>query len=92
MNIPDLINGVFELSGAFFLFLNVLQIYKDKELKGYNWRATVFFTSWGFWNLYYYPHLDQWMSFFGGAAIVTVNTIWLGQIAYYAKRKQHEHD
>src|SRR6185436_15953847 len=24
----------------------------------------------GFWNLFYYPHLDQWLSFAGGVLIV----------------------
>ena len=90
MSLPDLINGLFELSGAYFLGLNVIQMYKDKVLKGYNWKATVFFTSWGMWNLFYYPHLGQWLSFAGGCAIVTVNTVWLGQIAYYARRRKHE--
>ena len=82
---PDTINGLFEFCGAAFLFLNVIKMYKDKKLKGYNWRAAAFFTSWGIWNLYYYPYLNQWLSFLGGCALVLVNTIWLMQIFYYSK-------
>ena len=86
MQIPDLVNGLFEMLGGFMLLTNVVRIYKDKMLKGYNPLSTVFFTSWGVWNLFYYPHLGQWMSFVGGVFIVSVNSIWLGQIIYYHRR------
>lgn len=81
----DMMNGLFELFGAAITWLNVIQIRKDKCLKGYNPMTTVFFMSWGVFNLFYYPSLEQWFSFFGGIAIVTVNTIWLGHIVYYKK-------
>ena len=84
----DIINGSFELLGAFFLMLNVKQLYKDKKLNGVHWLPTVFFTSWGFWNLYYYPSLNQWFSFYGGLCIVIVNTFWLLQIIYYSRRNK----
>jgi hypothetical protein len=83
----DLINGGFELLGGFLLLLNVLELYKHKEVKGVHWGPTVFFTSWGFWNLYYYPSLDQWFSFLGGLVIITVNSTWLYLIWYYKRRK-----
>ena len=82
---PDMINGLFELVGGILLILNVMQLYKDKKLNGVHWSPTIFFTSWGIWNLYYYPSLDQWYSFAGGLFIVTVNSIWLFQIYYYSK-------
>jgi uncharacterized membrane protein len=84
--IPDLVNGTFEFLGGFILLTNVWQIYKDKILKGYNPLATVFFMTWGLWNLYFYPYLGQWYSFAGGVFIVAVNTFWLGQIIYYRRR------
>lgn len=84
---PDMINGSFELMGAFFLLLNVRQLYRDKELNGVHWMPTFFFFSWGLWNLYYYPSLDQWFSFFGGLMIALVNLVWMSQIVWYAKIK-----
>lgn len=36
-----------------------------------------FITAWGLWNLYYYPSLDQPWSFYGGVALVCVNTTYL---------------
>lgn len=81
--ITDLINGLFEMVGAVFLSINVYKIWQDKVLRGVHWTPTVFFSVWGFWNLFYYPSLDQWFSFFGGICIVTVNSIWLYLIFYY---------
>ncbi len=86
----DLINGLFELSGALLLSLNVRRLLKDKQLKGVSWLPTLFFTSWGIWNLHYYPSLDQWFSFLGGCAIVSVNTIWLFLLFYY--RQKHDNN
>jgi uncharacterized membrane protein YfcA len=83
MQFNDLVNGVFELLGAFVIFLNIRRLHKDKEVKGYDPKVTVFFTAWGLWNLWYYPSLDQWLSFWGGLAIVVMNSVWLCQIYYY---------
>ena len=80
MQTPDLINGAFEFLGGFALWDNVKRIKIDKQTRGVNWRVTFFFAAWGFWNLFYYPSLDQWLSFFGGLNIVAANAAWL----YYA--------
>lgn len=80
---PDLFNGLFEFFGSIMLWRNVLQLYRDKQTKGVHWSATGFFMSWGYWNLFYYPQLDQWWSFAGGVSIVIANTVWLGQMLYY---------
>lgn len=82
-DIPDLVNGLFELAGGAFLFLNVLALLRDKKLRGVHWLPTVFFNSWGIWNLFYYHHLDQPLSWYGGLVIVSVNTWWLYLIGYY---------
>lgn len=79
-------NGLYECLAGFFVLLNCLQLYRDKAVKGVSIVATLFFTTWGYWNLYYYPHLDQWVSFFGGLSIVTVNTLWVGMMVYYLNR------
>jgi len=83
---PDLINGLFEMVGSVMLWRNVLQLYRDKLVKGVHWNATAFFAAWGYWNLFYYPHLDQWYSFAGGVSIVIANTVWLCQMFYYLLR------
>ncbi len=73
----DVINGAFELCGAFFTWRNYFQLRKDKELKGVYWPLIAFMTAWGFWNLLYYPSLDQWFSFFGGAVLMLGNAQWV---------------
>jgi ABC-type Mn2+/Zn2+ transport system permease subunit len=84
----DLINGCFELFGSGFLLKNVFRLHRDKKLAGVTWEPVALFTLWGWWNLFYYPSFDQWFSFAGGLAIVLVNMIWLGQVAYYRHRQQ----
>lgn len=87
---PDLINASFELCGGAVIFLNIFQLYKDKELKGFHWGVLLFFTSWGYWNLYYYPHLHQWLSFIGGLSVVSSNTIYLSMVIYYMLKSDKE--
>lgn len=83
---PDLINGSFELLGGVLIWMNVWRMYKDQELKGVHWGPTLFFTVWGFWNLYYYPHLDQWLSFLGGIVIVAANATWISMTLYFLRK------
>jgi hypothetical protein len=80
---PDLINGLFEVVGAFFTWMSVRRLYHDKVVKGIYWPGTVFFTGWGVWNLYYYPVIDQWFSFFGGVILVAGNVIWIALLVQY---------
>jgi hypothetical protein len=87
MQWQDLVNGAYELFGAPFIFLSVLKLYRDKSIRGVDFHHVGYFTSWGIWNLYYYPHLDQWASFIGGIATTLVNSIWLGQILYYSRKE-----
>lgn len=77
MTTPDLINAVFEAVGGAMGWLNVAQLYRDKAVRGVNRFAIGMFTAWGFWNLFYYPQLGQWLSFGGGLVIVSANAAWL---------------
>jgi hypothetical protein len=81
--LPDLINGLFELFGAVSIWMNVWTILHHKQTRGVSKFSTAFFTTWGFWNLYYYPFLGQWMSFAGGMAIVSGNAVWLSLMWKY---------
>ena len=89
INKPDLINGLVELCGSFFTWMNARRLYKDREVKGVYWPATLFFTSWGLWNLYYYPALNQWCSFTGGAVLVSGNIAWIAMLITF-KNKKHD--
>lgn len=89
MNLPDLVNGGFELLAGFMILNHCRVLYRDKKVRGVSILSTIFFALWGFWNLFYYPHLDQWASFVGGLLIVSANTSWIGLMIYY-HRKEHK--
>jgi hypothetical protein len=84
---PDVVNGTYEGIGGFFIWLSVRKLHREKIVRGVSWVHVAFFGSWGYWNLYYYPHLDQWISFAGGVGITLMNTIWFGQMVYYLHRE-----
>ena len=44
--INDLINGLFELSGGFFLWLNVYKLYQAKCVRGVSVVCSIFFLIW----------------------------------------------
>lgn len=83
---PDLLNGLFELFGSVMTWMNVHRVWKDKGYAGLHPAAIAFFWSWGVWNLYYYPHLDQWFSFLGGVSLVAANTSWVVLMRTYGRK------
>lgn len=85
--LPDLVNGLYEGIGGFMCLLNVRALYRDKKISGIRLLPSVFFMTWGFWNLYYYPHLGQWLSFSGGAFLALVNLTWVSMALYYSRVK-----
>jgi hypothetical protein len=88
MFIPDFINGLYESGGGLMHLLNVKALVKDKKVSGVRILPQVFFSSWGIWNLYYYPHLGQWLSFIGGLLIVAANILWVGLAVYYTRKNK----
>lgn len=83
---PDLINGLFELVGGALVWISVLALYRDKQVKGVYVPAWAFFAAWGMWNLYYYPALEQWWSFAGGMLIAAGNLTWVLMAVYYGRK------
>jgi hypothetical protein len=87
---PDAVNAAFELAGGLFILLSVLKLHRDKQVRGVSWVHVSFFALWGYWNLFFYPHLDQWLSFAGGLVIVTANTLWVVQLIYYTLKERYD--
>jgi hypothetical protein len=79
----DLINGLFEFCGGLLILNHCRVLLRDKAVAGVSVFSTAVFTSWGFWNLYFYPSLGQWWSFAGGLAIVCANALWLALMFKY---------
>ena len=88
--IQDLVNGLFELIGSVLIWINVYKLYQDKIVKGIYWPVTFFWGIWGFWNLYYYPFLEQWLSFVGGLIMAIGNTAWVIMAYYYMIGRKDE--
>lgn len=84
---PDQINGLFEFVGSCFTWANVHRVVVDKGYAGYYLPGMVFFTSWGVWNLYYYPALGQWWSFLGGACITLANLSWIAVMWRFGRKQ-----
>ena len=83
---PDFINGMFEAFAGAMIGLSCRRLLIDKKVRGVSVVATTFFTAWGFWNLFYYPNLEQMWSFFGGLVVVSANAFWLGLMLKYRNR------
>jgi len=82
----DLVNSLFELSGGLFVLLNVRRIWLDRGLRGVSLVAIGFFWVWSVWNLFYYPSLAQWNSFWGGLGAFAATTVWLALALYYWRK------
>jgi len=83
---PDLINAVFELSGAVLTWVSVARLYRDKKVRGVYLPATALFAIWGGWNLIYYPVLGQWASLAAGCLLCAANSSWVLLALRYRKR------
>ena len=88
--VADAANGIFELVGGLMIWLNVARLYRDKRVAGVSVPVTAFFFCWGLWNLFYYPHLGQWLSFSGGLFIVAANAVWVAMAVRYERRALRE--
>ena len=88
MGWPDIINSAFQWGAAVFLLLNISRLKKDRDVRGISMVPVYFFLLWGFWNLYYFPHLEQWSSFVGGVAVLVVNLVWVGMALWYSRKER----
>jgi hypothetical protein len=86
VNVPDLINGFFELGGGILCWFNVKKLLKDKRIEGVYWPIQGFFTAWGLYNTFFYSNLSQWCSFYGGIFMVIANLTWV-VLAWHFSRK-----
>lgn len=77
MNTFDLINGSFEAVAALFTLNHCRVLLRDRAVAGVSIASMAFFTGWGVWNLWFYPHLGQAWSFAGGVLLVIANAIYV---------------
>lgn len=83
----DCINGLFELAGGFFMLNHCSVLYAHKSVRGVSLLSSVFFLTWGIWNLYYYPALHQPISFYGALFISNASLFYIGMMLHYRRRE-----
>lgn len=85
MTVGDLINAVYE-AGASLAVLNHCRVINlHKKVAGTSIASTVFFTSWGFWNMYYYHSLGQMFSWGAGFTVCAANCYYVYLLLKYRK-------
>lgn len=85
---PDQINAIFEMMGALFMFPSLIKAYKEKHIAGISLLTPIFFSSWGLWNVFYYPLMMQPWSATAALFLFGFNFIWLFQVFYYSKKEK----
>lgn len=85
MSWADLVNAGFEAGMVPTIGLSVFALYRDKRVAGVHWFQFAFVTAWGAWNLYYYPSLDQWASFWAGVGVFGINLWYTTAMLYYLR-------
>lgn len=85
---PDTINGLFELFAVFFVLNHCRVLYSHKEVRGVSIASTGFFALWGFWNMFYYPHLGQVFSYYCGILVCFANMTWVYMMGYYMMQER----
>ena len=80
---PDAINGLFEFIGALLVINSIRVLLYDRAVQGVSVFSCCAFSTWGVWNLFYYPYLGQWLSFAGGACLCAANLTWVGLMLFF---------
>jgi len=81
----DAMNAGFEFGAGLAVLHHCWRLHQDKEVRGLSIPAVVFFTLWGGWNIYYYPHLDQTYSFAGGIFVTLANVAYVVMLITYSQ-------
>lgn len=81
----DIGNALFELFACGFILNHCRVLHQDKAVRGVSLLSTVFFATWGGWNVFYYPHLGQLWSFAAGLLVFAANLLWIGLMFRYRR-------
>lgn len=87
MSLPDLINCGFEALGGIAVAMSCLAVLKHKKVHGVSLITVAFFTSWGLWNLYFYPKTGQYLSGLAAIGVCLANLTWCCLILKYRNNR-----
>lgn len=80
----DVINSWFEWAGSLFIAASIVQVLHDKQVYGISWLTILFFSVWGYWNLYYYRAVSHMRSLIAAGFLALTNSVYLGLLLYYS--------
>jgi hypothetical protein len=89
MKLLDLGNTFFIFGGCFFIWRNVLKLYRDKMVRGASIEAGAFFTLWSVWQLVYYSGNQHWVSFAAGIIFFAGDLAWVVLAVLYTRGEQN---
>lgn len=78
-----MINGLLEFTGSFFILGHCWAMYNAKDSRAVSLLATLFFFTWGLWNVWFFPAHGLYWSFRGGLFMAAANIAWAWLIIYY---------
>lgn len=83
----DKINALFELGGFLAVVASIISARKAGTVVGVSWLTPCFFSAWGYWNLLFYPMLDQAWSAAAALLLAAANSYWLWLIWMYRQER-----
>jgi hypothetical protein len=86
---PDMVVAFFEAVSAVLICVSVVKLHKDKKVRGVSAWPVTFFALWGWWNIYWYAHIDAPYAWWAGLGVVAANTTWAVQMIYWVWREMH---
>lgn len=88
VNLPDLINSCFALGGGVAMTFNCVKLFQDKSVRGTSILSGLFFLTWASWNVFFFTHLDQWVSVCTTVVEVGSMVTWVSMAVYYTRREE----
>lgn len=88
MSLPDVINSGFALGGGVAMLINCRTLYRDKSVRGTSILSGCFFMTWAAWNVFFFTHLEQWVSVCTTVIEVGSMVAWVSMAVYYTRRER----
>ncbi len=88
----DITNGFFVIMGSIAIWFDVRQIIIDQGSAGIHPNVMAFFTMWSIWDIYYYIHIDQWVSLISQIPLTLGTLAWFLLMLFYNKKNKPNED
>ncbi len=82
----DWINAFIISIGTWLAAVNVVVLYKSKNVRGVYWKAWIFYSSCAAWDIYYYRSVSHPVSTLVSVLFAVLTTAWLVMAFKYRGR------